>query len=215
MRGCSCRGTAGFAHVSCLAEQAKILIAETEDNSLDIDAWNERWPRWWSCSLCEQNHHGVVRCALGWACWKTYLGRPDRDWARRLSMTQLGNGLGDGGHHEDALAVRVAELAMMQRLGAQEHNLLIAQGNLACAYEELGRLEPALRLRRDVYLGLFKLHGEEHGDTLREAYNYADTLLNLKRFKEAKSLFRKFIPCLLYTSPSPRDRQKSRMPSSA
>ena len=24
-----------------------------------------------------------------------------------------------------------------------------------------------------------------------------------------------FIPCLLYTSPSPRDRQKSRMPSSA
>ena len=25
----------------------------------------------------------------------------------------------------------------------------------------------------------------------------------------------KFIACLLYTSPSPRDRQKSRMPSSA
>ena len=25
VRGCSCRGTAGFAHVSCLAEQAKIL----------------------------------------------------------------------------------------------------------------------------------------------------------------------------------------------
>ena len=30
MRGCSCRGTAGFAHVSCLAEQAKILVAEGE-----------------------------------------------------------------------------------------------------------------------------------------------------------------------------------------
>ena len=26
VRGCSCRGTAGFAHVSCLAEQAKILF---------------------------------------------------------------------------------------------------------------------------------------------------------------------------------------------
>ena len=26
---------------------------------------------------------------------------------------------------------------------------------------------------------------------------------------------RKHVPCLLYTSPSPRDRQKSRMPSSA
>ena len=30
MRMCSCRGTAGFAHVSCLAEQAKILLAEAE-----------------------------------------------------------------------------------------------------------------------------------------------------------------------------------------
>ena len=28
VRGCACRGTAGFAHVSCLAEQAKILFAE-------------------------------------------------------------------------------------------------------------------------------------------------------------------------------------------
>ena len=32
-------------------------------------------------------------------------------------------------------------------------------------------------------------------------------------FKELNSLL--FYPCLLYTSPSPRDRQKSRMPSSA
>ena len=28
VRMCACRGTAGFAHVSCLAEQAKILFAE-------------------------------------------------------------------------------------------------------------------------------------------------------------------------------------------
>ena len=28
VRGCSCRGTAGFAHASCLAEQAKILVAQ-------------------------------------------------------------------------------------------------------------------------------------------------------------------------------------------
>ena len=32
---CACRGTAGFAHVSCLAEQAKILVAEVEENNLD------------------------------------------------------------------------------------------------------------------------------------------------------------------------------------
>ena len=43
MRGCSCRGTAGFAHVSCLAEQAKILVAEAEENNLGDKALNERW----------------------------------------------------------------------------------------------------------------------------------------------------------------------------
>ena len=42
MRGCSCRGTAGFAHVSCLAEQAKILFAEIEETNLDWKVKNER-----------------------------------------------------------------------------------------------------------------------------------------------------------------------------
>jgi hypothetical protein len=74
VRMCACRGTAGFAHVSCLAEQAKILVAEGEENNLDFAAKNQRWDRWHKCSLCEQDYHGVVRCALGWACWKTYLG---------------------------------------------------------------------------------------------------------------------------------------------
>ena len=36
VRGCACRGTAGFAHVSCLVEQAKILVAEALENNL---AW--------------------------------------------------------------------------------------------------------------------------------------------------------------------------------
>ena len=71
MRGCSCRGTAGFAHVSCLAEQAKILMDEAEYNNLDSKV--KRWKRWHTCGLCEQDYHGVVYCALGWACWKTYL----------------------------------------------------------------------------------------------------------------------------------------------
>ena len=49
MRGCSCRGTSGFAHVSCLAEQAKILVAEGEENNLGNKAKEERWARWHMC----------------------------------------------------------------------------------------------------------------------------------------------------------------------
>ena len=47
---CACRGTAGFAHVSCLVEEVKILTAEAEENNLDGDRWAEV-ERWYSCSL--------------------------------------------------------------------------------------------------------------------------------------------------------------------
>ena len=71
VRMCACRGAAGFAHVSCLAKQAKISWAEAEVN-LNVNNFEERWGRWHTCGLCEQHCHGVVCCALGWACWKTY-----------------------------------------------------------------------------------------------------------------------------------------------
>ena len=57
-----------------LAEQAKILFAEAEENNLDIEVLNKRIKRWEKCGLCEQEYHGVVKCALAWACWKTYFG---------------------------------------------------------------------------------------------------------------------------------------------
>ena len=73
VRECACHTTEGFVHVSCLAEQAKILVAEAEEDKLGTKAINERCNQWYTCSLCEHHYHGVVCCALGWACWKTYL----------------------------------------------------------------------------------------------------------------------------------------------
>ena len=190
MRGCSCRGTSGFAHVSCLAEQAKILVADAEERNLG----NDKFARWSKCSLCEQDYHGVVRCALGWACWKTYLGRSETNWTRRLAIQVLGSGLTGAQHHEDALSVKEAELSMLRRIGASEDFILVTRGNLANTYAALGRVELAMRLRRDVYAGCLKLHGEEHAEALREANNYASSLIGLNRVEEAKSLLRKTIP---------------------
>ena len=73
---------------------------------------------------------------------------------------------------------------------------------------------------------------EEEGKIRKEVEKFKvegdlrrDTALNIKRLMEIGSYrgirHRKGLPvrgqktCLLYTSPSPRDRQKSRMPSSA
>ena len=194
VRGCACRGGAGFAHVSCLARQARILVEEAEERDLDSKALNDRFERWYTCSLCEQRYHGYVRCALGWACWKTYVGRPEADDTRFMAINQLGNGLYAGGYYADSLCVREADLAMMRRIGADEEDMLAIQNNLANTYAELGHLEKALSMVRDVYSGRLKLHGEEHEDTLGAAFNYAISLIQIERFEEAKAMLRKTIP---------------------
>jgi len=109
-------------------------------------------------------------------------------------MSLLGNGLSAAKHHEETLSVQEAELAMLRRVGDSEHNILVMQGNLAMTYQALGRFDEALRMRRDVYSGRLKLNGEEHETTLRAANNYADSLVNLERFEEAKALMRKTMP---------------------
>ena len=90
MRGCACRGTAARARV--------VLGGAGEDFGLGGARRTIRTTR---CkdgiggtgAVCaEQKYHGDVNCALGWACWKTYLGRPETDWTRSAAMTQLGNG---------------------------------------------------------------------------------------------------------------------------
>ena len=135
MRGCV-RAAGRRASRTCrvLAEQAKILVRRPRRTIWALTALNERWARWHTCGLCEQDYHGAVRCALGWACWKTYVGRPEAD-AVRLMLTQLGNGLSDAGHYEDALSVQEAELSMMRRLGASEEHILGVQSNLASTYK--------------------------------------------------------------------------------
>ena len=115
VRGCSCRGTAGFAHVSCLAEQAKILREEAEERNLGIEALNARFVQWYTCGLCEQEYHGVVKCALGWRAGRRTLVGRRRDWTRAAAMCLLGNGLDDARLHEDALVVREAELSLLRR----------------------------------------------------------------------------------------------------
>ena len=98
----------------------------------------------------EQHYHGVVRCALGWACWKTYVGRPEVDWTRSDAMTVLGNGLSVS-RYEDALPVREAHLAMLRRVGASEDSMLIVQSNLASTYQMLRRVERGLKMYPEMH----------------------------------------------------------------
>jgi len=109
-------------------------------------------------------------------------------------MTELGNGLQFGQHFEEAVSVKEAELATVRRFGSDEEAILGVQGNLAGTYRALGRVESALLLERDVYIGYLKLNGIEDESTVLAANNYAVSLNLLKRFGEAKAFLCKMIP---------------------
>jgi hypothetical protein len=110
------------------------------------------------------------------------------------AMSPLSSGLFSTDRIEDALRVDEANLSMLRRLGAYGPIILIVQSALAVTYSALGRTEQALSMERDVYYGRLKLNDDEHEETLRAANNYANSLVKLEHFKEAKSLLRKSIP---------------------
>ena len=111
-------------------------------------------------------------------------------------MNLLGGGLSASGHHEDALSVHEARLSLMLRVGASEDAVLYVKSNLASSYAKLGQVDKALSIERDVYFGWAKLHGEEHRDTLRAAFNYSTSLSDLERFEETKELSLKTMPVM-------------------
>ena len=64
---------------------------------------------------------------------------------------------------------------------------------------------PSLKISSNNVFGYYIEVRNTHRDKVPEDWIRKQTLVNAERY----------ITCLLYTSPSPRDRQKSRMPSSA
>ena len=194
MRGCACRGMSGFVHVSCLVEQAKILNDEAEENNLDDERADARWLQWFKCSLCEQNYHGVVEHALGWACWKTYLGRPEKDGSRHCALSMLGEALiKKGDDHTAALAVFEAQLDMQRRLWPS-HDVLRIETNIAECYAALGRHKEAIDLRRAVYdKGLAK-NGPTDEKVIVYGMYLAQSLVGDYFFAEAKTFLRDLIP---------------------
>ena len=194
VRGCSCRGTSGVAHVSCLVEQAKILVAEAEDNNLGHKALDSRWARWYTCSLCEQDHHGAVCCALVWGCWKTYVGRPVGDGRRHMAMTALGNGLFGVRRTTEAVAVFEAAIETSQRLRFPGGAIVAVQNNLAFCYGDLGRNDEMVSIQRSVHAHHLSFDGPTHDDTILAAFNLANSLGKLGHYAESKSILRDLLP---------------------
>ena len=177
------------------------MFAEARENNLGLKALDERWARWHTCSLCKQRYHGFVNCALGWACWKTYLGRPEENRDRIDAMTGLGNGLSEARQYEDALSVKEAMLSSLQRLNASEDIILRTKMNVAITYTILHRDKSAIKLHREAYVGFKRLHGVSHQCTINAAQNLVNALGKSGDFAAAKALLREQIPYMRQLGP--------------
>ena len=82
----------------------------------------------------------------------------------------------------------------IQNLLANRLRARLLENNLSNTYDALGRHEDSLRMMRDVYSARVKLDGEESRTTISAAYNCANTLNELERLEEAKSLLGKTVP---------------------
>ena len=189
VRMCACRGTSGFAHVSCLVRQAQTSVAEAEENNRRTG-----WDRWYSCGLCEQRYHSAVWCAMGWACWKTYLGRPETDKVRCGAMNNLSNGLQHARKYEDALEVIKADLSIQERNGGPRHVHLATLGMMALVLDELRRPDEAIRIYEDIYAQKLSLYESSDIEVIITAYNFGRALRHAGRGDEQKRLMDSTIP---------------------
>ena len=194
VRICACRGTSGFAHLSCLVRQAQILVEEHEEKNLGPEQMSERWARWYSCGLCEQRYHSAVWCAMGWACWKTYLGRPETDQVRCSAIHNLSNGLQHAQKYEDALEVTKALSAIHERIGAPKTVYLANLGSMALILDDLRRPDEAIKLYEDIYAQKLSLFESSDIEVIITAYNLSRALGHSGRYREQKRLMNSTIP---------------------
>ena len=191
VRGCACRGAAGVAHVSCLAKQAKILCDEAEE---DDERYDESWNKWNKCGMCKQHYHGMAINALGWACWKSYVGLPEADDKRCAALRALSHCIAvDDRDGASAICIHQANIDSVRRFMPDEEGLLLhATTNLALAYKSVGRDSEALALQREVYAQSKEL-GDEDDVFFSTVTDLALSLMEADLWGEAKTLLREHL----------------------
>ena len=147
--------------------------------------------KWDTCFDCGQKFHGAVDLALGWASWKTYLGRPETNGTRCQAMAHVGGALAKS-RPDEALPVLEAQVALLLRYGSRDMHLVIStQNSLALCHSQLGRHDKALVLRREIYARQVATLGASHESTILNGNNLVISLLDLELWDEARQLARK------------------------
>ena len=186
VRGCSCRGGSGFAHISCLARQANIQFGQHLAANQRSNDTRDVFLRWVDCRLCEQTFHGPVAKAMARACVSTYASRSPGDGVRISVMNALATHL----PADEAVTCREQMLSDFERPGADKASLIVLKTGLGRSYVDAGRHDDALAIFRDVHKRNVALRGPEHDETLYCAGHLTNCLVLTGRHDEAKTLLR-------------------------
>mmetsp|Transcript_24832 Transcript_24832/g.50935 ORF Transcript_24832/g.50935 Transcript_24832/m.50935 type:complete len:556 (-) Transcript_24832:143-1810(-) len=73
MRDCACRGSAGYAHVSCLIEAATLQDEQLRQRARTGETWQDKWE---CCGICLQRFYGDVNHELAMARYNLYKDHP-------------------------------------------------------------------------------------------------------------------------------------------
>ena len=186
VRGCSCRGGSGFAHISCLARQANIQFGQHLAANQRSNDTRDVFLRWVDCRLCEQTFHGPVAKAMARACVSTYASREPDDGVRISVMNALATHL----PADEAVICREQMLSDFERPGADKASLIVLKTGLGRSYVDAGRYDDALAIFREVHERNVALRGPEHDETLYCAGHLTNCLVLTGRHDEAKTLLR-------------------------
>ena len=169
-------GTTGVAHVSCLVREAE--LAQDDEMSSSWATWQTRWRRWDTCRLCGRRYHGDVQRAMGWACWRANISLSPRDDIRRSAMDLLAGSLANNDRQEDALAIQMAALDIVQHHNAHlqtanpdiPYHLAVGcmclQSNIASTLSALGRHDEAIDRHRMIIRARDELFAEDNAANL-------------------------------------------------
>ena len=113
-------------------------------------------------SLWEEIPRGGVQHAMGWACWRANSSLPPRDDIRRSALDLLAGSLASNDRQEDALAIQMAALDIVQHHNAHlraaspdiPYHLAVGcmclQSNIASTLSVLGRHDEAIDRHRMI-----------------------------------------------------------------
>ena len=188
VRGCACRGTSGFVHLSCLVRSAETAVQDAFDYNRDEAQKIEQFTRWDRCQFCNQRYQGPVLGALGWAAWRAYSTLPEGDLRWFQSLALLAKGLGSGlGDYAAALPVLMVELQGNLKYGRDMYYVITTQSAIAHCYVALGRLDEALQLRQTTYADCCTLYGISHESSANMGLSVADSMIKANMCAEARS----------------------------